>query len=145
MKKTLFIIILPLLGLGCNNNTSPLSQTKPAEAVLPQEQTATDIVPEDEITLIQKLYTAVPEISKKSQEIRDASNGDVSVSVRIDKENKNGDMYPVFVFEDRDTHTVTLWTFYISTTGDSIMHLNELTGDIESLETWRATRDELPE
>ncbi len=146
MKKILLtIIVLPLLGLGCNN-TSPLSQTKSAETVLPQEQTATDTVPENEITLIQTLYAEVPEISEKNQELSTASNNEVNVSVRIDKENKEGDVYPMYVFENHDTHTVPIWTFYIDTTGNNtIMHMNELTGEIESLETWRATRDELPE
>ncbi|PIR75649.1 MAG: hypothetical protein CO030_03210 [Candidatus Magasanikbacteria bacterium CG_4_9_14_0_2_um_filter_42_11] len=146
MKKLITTLsFLPLLGLGCNNTTTTVPQTKPAESTPPQEQTTDSAIPEDELTMIQKLYATVPEISEKSQEIRDASNGDVTVSVRIDKEHKDGDMYPVQVFEDHDTHTVTLWTFYISSTGDSVTHLDELTGEIESLETWRATRDELPE
>ncbi|HBB38339.1 MAG: hypothetical protein UV82_C0009G0056 [Candidatus Magasanikbacteria bacterium GW2011_GWD2_43_18] len=142
MKKALLTIIaIPLLGIGCNN-TSLLSQTKPAEVVLPQEQTATDTVPENEITLIQTLYAEVPEISEKNQELRTASNNEVNVSVRIDKENKEGDAYPMYVFENHSTHTVPIWTFYINTKGDTIMHMNELTGEIETLETWRTTKKE---
>ena len=123
MKKALLTIIaIPLLGIGCNN-TSLLSQTKPAEVVLPQEQTATDTVPEN-------------------QELRTASNNEVNVSVRIDKENKEGNVYPMYVFENHSTHTVPIWTFYINTKGDTIMHMNELTGEIETLETWRTTKKE---
>ncbi|HBB38334.1 MAG: hypothetical protein UV82_C0009G0062 [Candidatus Magasanikbacteria bacterium GW2011_GWD2_43_18] len=137
MKKPffLFIVGLLLIGAGCAVHSDRT----------PRNTSATDTSAPNETMLIEKLYADVPEISEKSQEIRDVSNGDVTVSVRIDKEHREGDMYPVQVFEDHDTHTVTLWIFYISTTGDTVTHLNELTGEIESLETWRATRDELPE
>lgn len=146
MKKTLLTLsLLPLLGLGCNNTTATTPQTKSAEPTTGQEQTADTTVPEDQLAMIQKLYAAVPEISAKSEEIREASNGDVNVSVKIEKEAKEGDLYPVQVFEDHTTHTVPIWTFYMNATGDTIMHMHELTLEMESLDTWRATKDELPE
>jgi len=144
MKKLLLTLpLLAIIGAGCNNTTTP--DTKPAEHTQEQTETTDTSLPEDELAMIQKLYAAVPEISAKSQENRDASNGDVNVSVKIEKEAKEGDLYPVQVFEDHDTHTVPIWTFYMDANGDKIMHQNELTLEMESLDTWRRTKDELPE